>query len=179
MDSGSLANCYSIGRVTSTDWYPLGGVVSETGGEIEVTGCFWDSQASGVHGSLGGMGLATRELMDATTYALNGWANDPNWIMDDGKDYPHLAWEEKPGRPIPEPRIDWLDGDGSEETPYVITAREQLLLLSRASILWDRHFILASDLDLAEVDMGASGRGPATGSPAVSTAAATSSGISR
>ncbi len=86
--------------------------------------------------------------MDPYMFALNGWANDPNWILDVGRDYPRLAWEGTPGQIIPEPVIDWLDGQGTEQEPYRIDTADQLILLGRASVLWDKHFVLRADIDL-------------------------------
>jgi hypothetical protein len=96
----------------------------------------------------GGIGLTTAEMMDPYRLGLNGFANDSNWILDAGRDYPRLAWEGTAGQIIPEPVIDWLDGQGTEEEPYRIDTADQLILLGRASVLWYKHFILGADIDL-------------------------------
>ena len=98
--------------------------------------------------SVGGMGLTTAEMMDPQMLGLNGWANDPNWVLDAGRDYPRLAWQGTPGEIIPEPNMDWLAGRGTPDSPYRIDTAEQLILLSKASILWDSHFVLGADIDL-------------------------------
>jgi hypothetical protein len=110
---------------------------------------------SGLARSDGGVGLTKAEMMDAYMLGLNGFANDPNWILDDGRDYPRLAWEGTAGVVIPEPKIDWLEGLGTAETPYRIDTAEQLILLGRASALWDSHFVVGADIDL---DPGLPGR---------------------
>ena len=92
--------------------------------------------------------LTTTEMMDPYMFGLNGFANDPNWVLDAGRDYPRLAWEGRPGDIIPEPIIDWLEGQGTPDSSYQIDTADQLILLSRASILWDKHFVLSADIDL-------------------------------
>ena len=170
-NSGSVSNCYSIGTVSGdgyvgglvginygriTNCYSTGSVSgnSDVGGLVgsasvsRVVGCFWDMETSGLSGSAGGVGLTTAEMMDPYMLGLNGFANDPNWILDAGRDYPRLAWEGTAGQIIPEPIIDWLDGQGTEEEPYRVDMADQLILLGKASILWDKHFILGADINL-------------------------------
>jgi hypothetical protein len=53
---------------------------------------------------------------------------------------------------IDPPVIDWLDGDGTAENPHQITNSDQLVRLSKASILMDRHFALLNGIDLAGFD---------------------------
>ncbi|MBL7188766.1 MAG: hypothetical protein ISS70_20765 [Phycisphaerae bacterium] len=62
--------------------------------------------------------------------------------------YPHLAWEGITGGIIPEPDIDWLEGQGTTGDPYRIDTAQQLILLGKASIIWDKYFALAADIDL-------------------------------
>jgi formylglycine-generating enzyme required for sulfatase activity len=80
---------------------------------------------------------------------LNGFANDPNWVLDFGRDYPRLAWEGTSGQVVPEPDIDRLGGAGTSEDPYRIDTAEQLIFLGRASVLCYKHLALRADLDLA------------------------------
>ena len=61
----------------------------------------WDAEASGSEYSDGGVGLRTRELMDLRVLQSQGWGGNPNWIIDDGNDYPRLFGEGTPGTPIP------------------------------------------------------------------------------
>jgi hypothetical protein len=105
-------------------------------------------ETSGLTASDGGVGLTTAEMMKPNMLGLNGFANDPNWILDADRDYPRLAWEDTAGQIIPEPIIDWLDGQGTVAEPYRVDTADQLILLSRASELWDRHFVLGADIDL-------------------------------
>ncbi|MHC4119779.1 MAG: GLUG motif-containing protein [Planctomycetota bacterium] len=149
-NSGSILSSYSIGAVDGNEY--IGGLVGmNVSGSISDS--FWDIQACGLMYSDGGTALATTQMMDSNVYSLNGWAGDPNWALDSGIDYPHLVWEDEAGQAIPEPNIDWFDGSGTEEDPFIIATADQLALLGTASILWDKSFILISDLDLSGISI--------------------------
>ncbi len=171
MAGGFMANCYSTGAVTGnsgvgglvgynsasiTTSYStgvvsgerrIGGLVADNLGIVATS--FWDVERSGQTSSAGGTGLSTAEMMDPEMLGLNGLADNPNWVLDAYNDYPHLAWEGTTGDMIPQPEINWLDGDGTVESPYQIATADQLSRLSRAGVLTDRHFILVNDIDLA------------------------------
>jgi hypothetical protein len=142
---GDLTHCYSAGLVSSTG--NAGGLVGESWSG-NVLHSVWDIETSGVLGSAGGIGLTKAEMMDPQMLGLNGFANDPNWVLDAGRDYPRLAWQGTPGQIIPKPDIKWLEGVGTAKAPYRIDTADQLILLSKASILWDKHFVLGADIDL-------------------------------
>jgi len=144
-NSGSVIQCYSSGAV-SGDWQ-VGGLVG-SGDITNVMHAVWDTQTSGLSKSAGGIGLTTAEMTHPYMLGLNGFANDPNWVLDAGRDYPRLAWQGTPGGIIPEPIIDWLEGQGTPEDPYQISAADQLILLTRTSALWDKHFVLGADINL-------------------------------
>ncbi len=144
-NSGNLSRCYSTNAVSGGD-RDVGGLVGSS--DEKVFNCLWDIETSGQVQSASGIGLTTSQMMDPDMYALNGWAADPNWILDHGNDYPRLVWEGTPGNPIPEPMIDWLYGMGTPNYPYELTNVDQLILMSRASILWDKHVVLGADIDL-------------------------------
>jgi mucin-19 len=144
--NGTISMSYSTGKVSGED----SGLVSyRTYGDI--TASFWDIETSGQAYSGGGMGLTTTQMMDAEIYRLNGWAGSPHWVLDNGEDYPRLAWEGTPGDPIPEPTLDWIDGIGTVAEPYQVWDASQLILIGQASILWDKHFRLMADVDLSGV----------------------------
>jgi hypothetical protein len=79
---------------------------------------------------------------------LNGFADDPNWVLDAGRDYPRLAWQGTMGTTIPEPNVDWSEGQGTAQEPYRVATADQLILVGKASVLWDKHFVLDADIDL-------------------------------
>ena len=143
-NDGNAVRCYSISKVTGGN--NVGGLVGFGLGSIKTS--VWDMETSGLAGSSGGVGLPTEKMMDTNMLGLNGFASDPNWILDAGNDYPRLAWEGTPGQIIPEPAIDWLEGAGTELAPYKIDTAEQLILAGKAGILWDSHFVLDADIYL-------------------------------
>jgi hypothetical protein len=152
--NGTIKKCYAATSISYSDnsCINIGGLLGDNW-EGSVVTSFWDVQKSGIKTSDGGLGLTTTEMMDAQVYGLNFWAEDPNWVLDNGKDYPRLAWEGTEGQPIPEPVVDWLNGNGTNDDPFIITTADQLIRISKASVLWDKNYMLISDLDLSGVDI--------------------------
>jgi len=162
---GTVTRCFSIGRLPGRRPRVMGGLIGSSGaadlpeGFKEGVGmgwtvqCFWDVETSGTLISSAGLGLTTAKMMDPKVYSLNGWAGDPNWVLDGGRDYPHLSWEGSPGQPIPEPVIDWFEGNGTIASPYRIAGAQQMASIGTASVLWASHFILEADLDLRGVEL--------------------------
>ena len=155
-NTGTIMNCFAAGTILNAYVEDTieGGLVGGSFGTTPntVINCFWDTQTSGIYTSKGGTGLTSAQMMNAEVYSLNGWAGNPNWVLDSGSDYPHLAWEYKPGQIIPEPVIDWLDGSGTQEDPFIIATADQFARIGTAGILWDKVFVLDSDLDLSDFD---------------------------
>ncbi|MEN6338425.1 MAG: hypothetical protein ABFE01_29565 [Phycisphaerales bacterium] len=149
MHAGGVTRCFSVGGVHGEAC--VGGLVGKTTSYGEAVDCLWDVQASGIPASAKGLGFSTGWLMSGQAFAFNGWADDPNWVLDAGRDYPHLAWEGTPGRPIPQPAVDWSSGSGTAEDPFRIRSSEQLWLIAHARVLWDKHFVLDADLDLGDM----------------------------
>lgn len=167
---GTLISCYTNGPVeTGEGTEDLGGLIGcsalaagyNTYGPV--VNCFWDVDTSHMHKSAGGQGLTTAHMMSAEMYGLGGWGGDSNWVLDDGEDYPHLAWENKTGLVIPEMAIDRFEGEGTQDRPYVIVTADQLAFVGRASALWEKFFVLVSDLDLAGVSVFQIGVSEGTG----------------
>jgi len=158
---GTIARCYTTGQVVGVeDSDFLGGFAGQGNARGSFEGCLWDTQASGTGLSGCGIGFDTASLMEPDAYSLNGWAGDPNWVLDAGRDYPRLAWEGSAGQAVGEPVIDWLAGSGTEEDPYQIATADQLALVGTASILWENTFALTADLDVNGVDVRRIGISP-------------------
>jgi hypothetical protein len=94
---GTIRTCYAACLVVSL--LPAGLVAENAGGSVEH--CLWDIEVSGTQASGAGEGLRTRELMDPYVLRNKGWGGNPNWVVDNGKDYPRLLWEGLPGSLIP------------------------------------------------------------------------------
>lgn len=145
---GSLRNCYASGQVTGE---LRGGLVGMAGQYLgSVTNCIWGISETDCLRS--GAGVGFEGDMGWYYFAYNGWSGDPNWVVVTDDDvigeHPRLAWEGAPGQIIPEDS--WLvfqGGNGTEDHPYVIRTRHDLENLARQSTFWDKHFILADDLD--------------------------------
>lgn len=144
-NQGFIEICYSISVTSGEDH--VGGLVGNTGA-MAVKDSFWNVESSGLDQSAGGVGLTTAQMTDPYWYGLNRWAGDIHWKMSPGEDFPRLTWEATPGQRISEPAVSWLDGGGRADDPYQIEHSDQLLLISQASLLWDRHFVLIKPIDL-------------------------------
>jgi hypothetical protein len=84
-NSGNVTTSYSTGAVRGSAY--VGGLVG-TDGEYppRVARSVWDMETSGQSVSAGGVGLTTAEMMDPYMLGRNGFANDPNWVLDAGRD---------------------------------------------------------------------------------------------
>jgi hypothetical protein len=138
-----IVNCYATGNVSSNR--SVGGLVG-FGGSV-YSSC-WDTQTSGLSTSSGGIGKTTAEMQMANTFI--GWANNPVWTIDEGKDYPRLWWENMPGKPITTASpFENVAGAGTETDPYLIYTTDELNIIRRYPYEWDKHFKLMSDIDLS------------------------------
>jgi hypothetical protein len=148
---GKIHNCYSTGNVTGGNGSgDVGGLVG--GGdnfEGAITSSFWDVNTSGCPTSAGGTGKTTAEMKTAKTYF--GWngCGEIIWTIDEGNDYPRLAWEGKPGQPLPM-LSNFLEGSGMENDPYQVSTAEQLNLIGLFPCEWDKYYILVADINLAD-----------------------------
>jgi len=95
--TGSVDGCYSTGTVSGNGI--VGGLVGDCSGYL--TRCFWDVQSSGQTVSAGGTKKTTTEMQTASTFLDVGWdfvdeatnGTEDIWWIDEGNDYPRLAWE--------------------------------------------------------------------------------------
>ncbi|MCP4708543.1 MAG: hypothetical protein GY869_07965 [Planctomycetes bacterium] len=95
------------------------------------------------------------------------WYNR-DWFMQDGLDYPRLAWEGTGGVPIPAALPIPLNGSGTENDPYQLWTSADFVLLSWHVSVLDKNLILMTDLDLSGVTIYPIGDvGPFTGSDKV------------
>jgi hypothetical protein len=164
---GTVTNCYSIAAVSSTSsggglvgtnynrasvsrCYSAGAVsgVSSVGGLVgrsyygTVSQCFWDIETSGQATSDGGAGKTTAQMQTAATFFGWGVCNEGVWAIDDGKDYPRLTWEHKPGQVIEVRLSDFLAGTGTEDDPYLIYTAEDINTIARFPCEQDKRFRL-------------------------------------
>jgi hypothetical protein len=144
-----IINCYSTGSVIGSG-NQVGGLCAFIF-KGTVDNCFWDTETSGMSGGRGGVGLSTEMMQRMSTYSLNGWGGEV-WTINDGNDYPHLAWENAVGAYISEPVIS-LEGSGTEAEPYRIGSVDDLVEVSVGSCYWDKYLVLGLDLDVGGINL--------------------------
>ena len=116
-NSGEITHCYSAGAISG--YVALGLVGVSSAGQV--VDSFWDVNESHRFGSAGGVGLTTAEMRKESTFFAWGVCVDgPVWTIDDGRDYPRLLWQNRPGKPLIYRLSDFLKGDGTPENPYLI-----------------------------------------------------------
>jgi hypothetical protein len=94
-----------------------------------------------------GVGKATQELRLGATF--RGWGRGAAWTIDEGKDYPRLAWEKQPGTSLETGAFPESQGQGTAQDPYRIRTVEELNSIGDFAAEWDRHYRLEADIDLA------------------------------
>ena len=144
-NQGSILDCYSSG--------PISGI-SHVGGMVGTGACainsYWDMQTSGQDSSASGKGRITSQMKTAANYL--GWngCGQSVWTINDGNDYPRLAWEGKPGNSIPASNLqDFVSGSGTETDPYIVFTADQFNKIGLYPCEWDKHYKLVADIDLS------------------------------
>jgi hypothetical protein len=140
---GHITNCYSTGSVTGESY--VGGMVGY-GNPDDAVASYWDVNTSGQIYSDEGEGKTTEQMHDVATFAA--WACSEEWTIDDGNDYPRLAWEGAAGEPIVVETF--FEGAGEPNEPYLIETAAQLNMVGLLQCKLDRHFKMAADIDLSE-----------------------------
>ncbi|MHC4500617.1 MAG: GLUG motif-containing protein, partial [Planctomycetota bacterium] len=130
---------YSTGIVFGTG-YSVGGLIGSGWGGSTVTFCFWDMETSGLCDSEGGTGLTTAEMQTASTFATAGWGCNPVWTINEDNDHPRLWWENKVGQPIDSTLSEFLEGEGTEVSPYLIYTVEDASIMANFPCEWDKQF---------------------------------------
>ena len=150
MNSGTVTACYSTGAVTGGDYWSqhFGGLVGSSAGAIYAS--FWDIETSGRVASGGGKGLTTEQMKTMSIFQNAGWAGR-GWVIQDGQNYPRLAWENTGGTPIPFAEPIPLLGAGSETNPYQLWTAEEFAMLSWHASVLDKHIVLMADMNLSGV----------------------------
>jgi len=143
--SDTVSYCYAAGQVSGRYDY-VGGLVGY--GDSRVYLSFWDVHATTCSVSSGGFGRTTSQMRWAATYW--GWGGG-EWAIDNGSDYPHLAWENAGGEVIENVPARSYGGSGSEVDPFVIASAQDMVCMTGRVGDWDKHLVLAGDIDMASV----------------------------
>ena len=144
-NQGAVTACFSAGNVSGSA-SDIGGLIGNN--TSTVSDSFWDTQTSGQETSAGGTGKTTLEMKNKTTFHDASWDFTNIWKIYDGHSYPFLIWYE------PKPQ-----GDGSTDTPYIISNLTELAWLSENSSEWGKHFIQTADIDASETAAWNDGEG--------------------
>ncbi len=146
-NEGTISNSYSTGMVSGSE--SVGGLA---GTGATTVNSFWDVDSSGQTSSGGGRARTSEQMKRMETYAGWNYGGPTVWTLDEGKDYPRLAWESKPGLPIPTVTLgDLMPGRGIEGDPYLVSTARQLNAVGLFASQWDKHFTLMADIDLSQV----------------------------
>jgi len=141
--------CYSVGTVTGEK--RVGGLIGNDNGSTYL--CYWDVQTSGFGSSEGGRGKTTEQMKNTQTF--RGWGYEAQWTIDEGNDYPRLAWEQLPGALIVDLPCEYSGGTGDASNPYQIRTAEQFSAIGYCWPDFDKHFVLMDNIDLNDVDPNA------------------------
>jgi len=155
----SSTNGYAAVDIIGANAREVGGLIgSPVHGQV-VYG-YYLIQAGGSNlDSSAGVALNLTQIKNPSSF--DGWhfgdtdRHRGQWMMG-GDEFPLLAWEEDDANApwfLPDtPRVpyDWQqnEGDGTAANPFIIGSPEQLDALTRHSALWDKHFVLISDIDM-------------------------------
>jgi hypothetical protein len=140
-----IRNCYSIGAVSGRT--QVGGLCGMHISSGTVINCFWDRETSGGHYSAGGWAVSTAEMTAESTYI--GW-NNGAWVIDEGRDYPHLIWENALGKVIDYEYPQTYPGNGQDQ-PFELDGQDDLICMSQRQDDWDKNFVLTGDIDMSSV----------------------------
>ena len=143
--SGAIWNCYATGRTSAEG--TVGGLCAI---EAASYSSFWDMEATGQAASASGVGKTTAQMRTADTF--RGWGRSGAWTIDEGADYPRLAWQNKPGVPLTTSAFPGNEGDGTARQPFLIHTAQELAEIGEFPGEWDRHYRLTADLDLAGME---------------------------
>jgi len=146
--AGSVVNCYASGAVLADR--DAGGLVGDADAD-DVVASFWDFQAGRQQTSMGGEGKTTAQMQTLITFRAWGQGDSAGaWTIDEGNDYPRLAWEQRPGIVIEAMEFaDLLHGGGTANDPYLIYTIDELELVTDDPNEWDKHYRLMADIDLS------------------------------
>lgn len=143
--ASTIRNCYSIGSVLGGAY--VGGLCGRHSVSGAITNSFWDKEASGILYSAGGLAMTTAEMMTESTYV--GW-NNGAWVIDEGRDYPHLLWEGTAGDVIDYEYPRTYPGDGRDQ-PFELDSPDDMLCMSLRPADWDKNFMMTGNIDMSSV----------------------------
>jgi len=93
---GTAKNCFSSGKADK------GGFVGSHPTIINITGCFWNTETSGIDSSDFGLGKSTSEMRSITTFTDAGWDFSVIWDINSKNNYgqPFIKNQIFPAEPV-------------------------------------------------------------------------------
>lgn len=166
-DDSRIKDCYFIGEIGVCAPVGSGGICAWSSEKTTILNCYVVSssailayssdipildycyyETTKINSSSGEMGLpkTSEEMKTKETYSGN-WDFDNVWginsIINDG--YPYLLWEYENYESDLEDGTIQIDGEGTVESPFLITNQSQLELVNKFP---DSYFILENDIEL-------------------------------
>ena len=141
-NSGVIGYCYSTGTLSVPTDNVYGGFCGLNSGSI--TGSFWSIADSDTEydmsSGIGVTGLTAEEMLDKSIYETAGWLFG---------DMPYSSWLMADGHILPKLKVlyKFSGGEGTQESPYLLTNYVDLLL---AGDLLSLHYKLNADINLAD-----------------------------
>jgi hypothetical protein len=156
-NAGVIMACYAASPLQVTAAQPQAGESANTdiGGLVGkneygiVYLSYWDTEVSGLVRSAGGKGRTTAQMTTAETF--RGWSAAPVWALREGSSYPYFA-RTGPGLLITDDPQRYGGGDGTPAAPYQLWTAAHLANLGYYPGDWDKHFVLMSDIKMADID---------------------------
>jgi len=171
----SAENCYSIGKISASN--AVGGLATHVSWNVSigVTNSYSASILSSDNlYSLDKQGLVTYEMAVCDNSYFDGqkaeetnnscarftmdmisqdcydnWDFDSIWAIDENGSYPYLRNLPKPDNVYDFSSDAFIDGDGTEADPYILTDAEHIKLMGCAP---EAHYELGADIDMAGIN---------------------------
>ncbi len=147
-----LENTYAAGLLSGEN---VGGLI----GSCEYTmvcDSYWDQDICGTILSDGG-GVPKSQSAMRNVNTFYGWGCDAKWRLNNGAEYPALAWQNAMGSIIRKPEQPYGGGSGESYDPYLICTPAQLNAIGLYETDWNKCFKLMADLDLAGMEFNVIG----------------------
>ncbi len=156
----SLERSYALSQVSSTG--QRGGLVGAADLTVAVSASFFDASVNVGLGAVGtnnvsgvsDAGKTTEELQQRSLFEAAGWNFNSVWKMAGNFPSPStISFCEEVTQENTPPFQSTLQPppDGTAENPYRLCTPEQMQTLANSPGLWDKVFILATDIDLSTV----------------------------
>ena len=136
-----IKNCYAIGEIEAYT-SNAGGIIGYLSSYTTIVNCFYDKDTVGKNDVGNGFSISTDEMKKEITFG--GWDFENVWDIDSSVNngYPYLRSNAK--------MILWIEGAGTEVSPYIITNEDQLYGIE--FLAYDKsktaHYVLGNNIKI-------------------------------